>query len=55
MWNETSSIRPNKDSKVVWMDSSGEEHKGVYCGGVIWMPEGSSMYIYYTPVRWKYQ
>jgi len=55
MWNETACIRPYVNSKVIWQDPSGQEHRGVYAGGVIWYPEGSSMYIYYTPVRWKYQ
>lgn len=53
MWYLTSEKRPPKDSKVVWQNSVGEEIRGTYCGGIIWYPEGSSMYIYYTPIRWR--
>ena len=55
MWTRTEVARPNPNSKVIWMDSSGEEIRGTYHGGVIWYPENSGMYIYYTPVMWKYQ
>lgn len=53
-WNDPKQCMPSKDTKVIWIDPLGHEVKGKFCGGVVWIPEGSSMYIYYTPKMWKY-
>jgi hypothetical protein len=44
---------PEKNQKIEWLTPHGETVRGTYCGGVIWFPEGSSMYIYYTPTYWR--
>jgi hypothetical protein len=44
---------PEKNQMVEWLTPSGEIVRGKYLGGVIWMPEGSGMYIYYTPTNWR--
>jgi hypothetical protein len=44
---------PAKGQKVEWLTPSGEVVRGTYVGGVIWMPEGSGVYIYYTPTYWR--
>ena len=44
---------PAKNAAVEWISPSGEVVRGKYLGGVVWLPEGSSMYVYYTPEFWK--
>lgn len=52
-WNRTESIKPQQNTKVQWMDSSGNVTEGTYSGRM-WFMKDSSMYIYYEPVFWKY-
>lgn len=53
-WIRTDREPPRPNSDVIWLTPSGEEVSGRYAGGVVWYPEGSTMYIYYTLVFWRY-
>jgi hypothetical protein len=53
-WTPYAASRPNPDTKVEWLTPSGEQVRGTFCGGVVWIPEGSDCYIYYTPTYWRY-
>lgn len=51
-WTETDANLPPPDTVVMTMDSGGacqklQLHKG------LWFFEDMSMYVYYTPKRWK--
>lgn len=52
-WFRTSDRRPLKGQRIEWISSGGERERGVFLGGAVWMPEGSDMYVYYTPERWR--
>lgn len=45
--------RPPKNVLIEWITPSGQLVRGKYCGGAVWMPEGSSTYGYYTPTYWR--
>jgi len=45
---------PPKDTTIEWIAPSGDGPiRGRWCGGAIWMLEGSDMYVYYRPVSWR--
>lgn len=48
-----SSGYPPRDRPIEWVTPSGQIEKGKWCGGAVWFPEGSSMYVYYTPISWR--
>jgi hypothetical protein len=52
-WTPCTRSRPEKNQRVEWITPSGEVVRGKYAGGLIWFPEGSPMYIYYTPICWR--
>lgn len=58
MWTKLnphdSSTYPQPNKTIRWIAPDGNEEIGRYAGGAIWFPAGSTMYIYYTPVMWKY-
>lgn len=45
----TARLRP-----LEWITPSGEVVRGTFAGGLVWFPEGSDMYVYYTPTFWRY-
>jgi hypothetical protein len=44
---------PPKDTPIEWIAPCGRIVRGRYAGGAIWFPEGSPMYVYYTPTYWR--
>lgn len=52
-WTPTQQQLPTKGQKIEWISPGGLHERGKYLGGVIWMPEGSPMYVYYTPQFWR--
>lgn len=54
-WTPYAQERPRRDSLVEWITPSGQVVKGRYQGGLVWYPEGSEMYVYYTPTYWRYR
>lgn len=44
---------PPKNTPIEWIAPDGSIVKGKYAGGIIWLLEGSSVYIYYTPEFWR--
>lgn len=52
-WIPTAQRLPEKNQKVEWISPGGLQDRGTFLGGLIWMPEGSTMYVYYTPVMWR--
>ncbi|HEX5104987.1 MAG TPA: hypothetical protein VFV87_14305 [Pirellulaceae bacterium] len=52
-WIRTSQRLPEKNQKVEWISPGGIQERGTFAGGLIWFPEGSSMYVYYTPEFWR--
>ena len=52
-WTPTTQRFPEKGQKIEWISPCGLQERGTYAGGVIWFPEGSSMYVYYTPAYWR--
>jgi len=53
MWNYTSSQLPNEGVVVLTVSDSGMEQK-LKRQGNLWYFADGSMYVYYTPVKWKY-
>ena len=53
-WTRTDRELPREGSKVVWISPGGIEEHGTYIGGAVWMPDGSDVYVYYTPEFWRY-
>jgi hypothetical protein len=52
-YTPTSEALPPKGYRVEWISPSGTVVRGRYEGGAVWYPEGSSVYVYYTPVFWR--
>lgn len=44
---------PPRNVPIEWITPSGEAVRGKWLGGMIWMPENSDMYVYYTPLSWR--
>lgn len=44
---------PPRNTLIEWITPSGEIVRGKWCGGAVWYPEGSAMYVYYTPLSWR--
>jgi len=44
---------PPKDKPIEWIAADGKIVAGKWCGGAVWLPDGSSMYAYYTPAFWR--
>ena len=44
---------PPKDTPIEWITPGGRVERGKWAGGAVWFPEGSSMYVYYTPALWR--
>ena len=53
-FTRTDQQRPDKGRLVEWISPAGIHERGRYEGGLIWFPEGSPMYVYYTPEFWRY-
>lgn len=53
MWNHTSSQLPNEGVVVSTVSEGGMEQELKRQGNLWFYPDGS-MYVYYTPVKWKY-
>lgn len=53
-WIKPSDQKPDDDTIVDWLDSSGNLISlGRYYKG-LWFLPGGEMYIYYTPTFWRY-
>jgi hypothetical protein len=52
-WIPVSSRLPERGQRIEWISPGGTHQRGTFIGGVIWMPEGSEMYVYYTPTYWR--
>jgi hypothetical protein len=52
-WYNTSEKLPEDDREVVGMDSGGNERKLTYWKRM-WWHRDKSMYVYYTPQKWRY-
>ena len=44
---------PPKNKLIEWVSPGGLHVRGKWQGGAVWFPEGSSMYVYYTPLMWR--
>jgi hypothetical protein len=44
---------PPKNVLIEWITPSGQMQRGRWLGGMVWMPENSPMYVYYTPISWR--
>lgn len=47
------SAYPPKGASIEWITPAGQMVRGHWEGGAVWFPEGSSMYVYYTPLSWR--
>lgn len=52
-WIPTTAAFPRKGQRVEWISPSGQHERGTFAGGLIWFPERSPMYVYYTPTYWR--
>jgi len=52
-YTPVSTALPPKDTPIEWITPSGQIVRGTFAGGAIWFPEGSGVYIYYTPTFWR--
>lgn len=50
-WNRPEDAMPERDRTIEWQDSSGHVTQGKFMG--VWMMD-CGMYIYYTPILWRY-
>lgn len=53
MWNHTSSQLPEEGRVVLTISESGMEQALKRQGNLWYLPDGS-MYVYYTPIKWRY-
>jgi len=53
MWTETENLLPEQDRDIIGMDTGGVEHKLRFHGNKFWTRD-MGMYVYFCPVRWKY-
>ena len=53
LWTRTDSQLPPKGTLIDWISPSGIQDRGRFLGGIVWLPENSSMYVYYRPERWR--
>lgn len=53
-WTPLGTAKPEINRPIEWITPSGEVVRGKFAGGLVWFPEGSGMYIYYTPTFWRY-
>jgi hypothetical protein len=52
-WYELSEKTPEDNRDIIVMDSSGQERHLKFYKNMFWLPD-LSMYVYYTPSRWRY-
>jgi hypothetical protein len=52
-YTPTADARPPKNVPIEWIAPDGRVQRGHYHGGAVWFPEGSGVYIYYTPTFWR--
>lgn len=52
-WTDTDTALPTERALVEWQRRDGEVVRG-YRLGKLWFFEDWSMYVYYTPQRWRY-
>lgn len=52
-WTLTDQQLPPKGALIEWISPAGIHERGKWLGGLIWMPEGSTMYVYYCPEFWR--
>lgn len=50
-WTPTDLEKPPMNAAVEWIAPNGDQMRGKFCG--VWIPDGSPMYVYYTPVFWR--
>lgn len=53
MWIKTKDRLPEEDAVVLTVSDGGTEQK-LKRQGTLWFLPDASMYVYYTPVMWKY-
>lgn len=51
-WTETRLRLPDRGQAVEWISPGGFQERGKFAGGLVWFPDGSDMYVYYTPLWW---
>lgn len=52
-WTRTTERLPERGQLIEWISPGGIQTRGKCLCGLIWMPEGSDMYVYYTPAFWR--
>lgn len=52
-WIPYTARLPEPGQRVAWIAPSGAVIKGTFVGGLVWLPAGSSTYVYYTPAFWR--
>lgn len=52
-WTPTAQQLPAVGQLIEWISPGGIHTRGKFLGGLIWMPEGSDMYVYYKPEFWR--
>lgn len=52
-YTPTSRDLPPKNVPIEWISPGGVIVRGKYQGGAVWLPDGSPMYVYYTPAYWR--
>ena len=52
-WYNTSEKKPEEKRDIVGMDSGGNERHLKFYKNMFWLPD-LSMYVYYTPSKWRY-
>lgn len=53
-WTPTNDEQPDNDTEVVGISMGGIEQDFYYTEGLWFFPD-RSMYVYYTPVFWRYK
>lgn len=55
MWTATADLKPEPNKPIIWMMlDSITEQEGLFHHNLWWSPD-NKVYVYYTPVRWRYK
>jgi len=52
-WYEPSEKMPEEDRLLICMDSGGAERELIFHKNLFWLSD-MSMYVYFTPTKWRY-
>ena len=52
-WYDLSEKKPDDGRKIIGLDSGSNERELIFSRNMFWLPD-MSMYVYFTPSKWRY-